>query len=98
MDASHSAMNAVSSHPKLKCQILLREGVCAAGSYLEGLLEVDSRTDVGLGLGSMVVELVGTEGQSRTTGSSLDTVRATRRMDGTLSGTGDAALGRRLRR
>ena len=57
-------MNEVNSHPKLRVQILLRQGVSQAGSTLSALLEVDSRAEFELGLGTMIVELIGTEGES----------------------------------
>ncbi|KAL7415170.1 hypothetical protein BDY24DRAFT_369433 [Mrakia frigida] len=60
MDSTH-AMNEISTHPKLKVQLLLRQGVTSAGSTLSALLEVDSRAEFELGLGTMIVELVGTE-------------------------------------
>lgn len=63
MDSTH-AMNEISSHSKLKVQLLLRPGVTSAGSTLSALLEVDSKAEFELGLGTMIVELVGTEGES----------------------------------
>lgn len=57
-------MNEVNHHPKLNVQILLRQGVSQAGSTLSALLEVDSRAESEIGLGSMIVELIGTEGES----------------------------------
>jgi hypothetical protein len=56
-------MNASPHHPKVKVSCTLSDPLYVAGGFVAGKMEVECKTDKGLGLGIMVVELFAIEGQ-----------------------------------
>ena len=56
-------MNASPHHPKVKVTCKLSDPLYVAGGFVAGKMEVECRTDKGLGLGVIMVELFAIEGQ-----------------------------------
>ena len=56
-------MNASPHHPKVKVSCKLSDPLYVAGGFVAGKMEVECRTDKGLGLGVMMAELSAIEGQ-----------------------------------
>ena len=56
-------MNASPLHPKVRVTCKLSDPLYVAGSFIAGKMEVECRTDKGLGLGVIMVELFAVEGQ-----------------------------------
>ena len=56
-------MNATPHHSKVKVSVTLSDSFYIAGSVVTGKLALESRTDKGLGLGIIMVELVAIEGR-----------------------------------
>ena len=56
-------MNASPHHPKVKVSCKLSDPLYVAGGFVAGKMEVECRTDNGLGLGVIMVELFAIEGQ-----------------------------------
>ena len=56
-------MNASPHHPKVKVTCQLSDPLYVAGGFIAGKMEVECRTDKGLGLGVIMVELSAIEGQ-----------------------------------
>ena len=56
-------MNASPHHPKVKVSCILSDPLYVAGGFVTGKMEVECRTDKGLGLGVIMVELFAVEGQ-----------------------------------
>jgi hypothetical protein len=56
-------MNASPHHPKVRVTCKLSDPLYVAGSLIAGKMEVECRTDKGLGLGVIMVELFAVEGQ-----------------------------------
>ena len=56
-------MNASPHHPKVKVTCKLSDPLYVAGGLVAGKMEVECRTDKGLGLGVIMVELSAIEGQ-----------------------------------
>ena len=56
-------MNASPHHPKVKVTCKLSDPLYVAGGFIAGKMEVECRTDKGLGLGVIMAELSAIEGQ-----------------------------------
>ena len=56
-------MNASPHHPKVRVACKLSDPLYVAGGFIAGKMEVECRTDKGLGLGVIMVELFAVEGQ-----------------------------------
>lgn len=56
-------MNASPYHSKVKVSCKLSDPLYVAGGFVAGKMEVECRTDKGLGLGVIMVELSAIEGQ-----------------------------------
>ena len=56
-------MNASPHHPKVKVTCILSDPLYVAGGLVAGKMEVECRTEKGLGLGIVMVELFAIEGQ-----------------------------------
>ena len=56
-------MNASPHHPKVKVTCILSDPLYVAGGLVAGKVEVECRTEKGLGLGVIMVELFAIEGQ-----------------------------------
>ncbi len=57
------AMNVTQHHPKVRVTLGLANRVFVSGDELRGKFVVESRTETGLGLGTIAVELVATQGE-----------------------------------
>ena len=57
-------MNASPHHSKVKVSLTLADNLFVAGGFIAGKMEVECRTDKGLGLNVMMVELFAVEGPS----------------------------------
>jgi len=57
-------MNASPYHPKVKVTCKLSDPRYVAGDFVAGKMEVECKTDKGLGLGVIMVELTAIEGSS----------------------------------
>lgn len=55
-------MNASTNHPKVKVSCVLSDPLYVAGGLVAGKMEVECRTDKGLGLSVIMVELFAIEG------------------------------------
>ena len=55
-------MNATQTHSKVRVTTSLSAPVFVAGGEISGKMELDCRTDKGLGINTMMVELVATQG------------------------------------
>lgn len=55
-------MNATQTHPKVRVSVSLGSPVFVAGEEITGKMELDCRSDKGLGISIMMVELVATQG------------------------------------
>lgn len=55
-------MNATQTHSKVRVSLSLSSAIFVAGDEITGKMEMDCRADKGLGIGSMMVELVATQG------------------------------------
>lgn len=58
-------MNSTPHHSKIKVSVTLSDPFYIAGNAITGKMELESRTDKGLGLGIIMVELVAIEGGNR---------------------------------
>ena len=56
-------MNASPNHPKVRVTCKLSDPLYVAGDFVAGKMEVECRTDKGLGLGVIMVDLFAVEGQ-----------------------------------
>ena len=56
-------MNASQNHPKVRVSCKLSDPLYVAGGFVAGKMEVECRTDKGLALGVIMVELSAIEGQ-----------------------------------
>jgi hypothetical protein len=56
-------MNASPHHSKVRVSCKLSDPLYVAGGFVAGKMEVECRTDKGLGLGVIMVELLAIEGQ-----------------------------------
>ncbi|KAI0791168.1 hypothetical protein C8Q75DRAFT_756975 [Abortiporus biennis] len=54
-------MNASPNHPKVKTTLKFADAQFVAGSFIAGKMEMECKTDKGLGIGIIMVELVATE-------------------------------------
>jgi len=55
-------MNTTSHHPKVRVGLELSSSVFVAGDEITGKMEMECRTDKGLGISDMIVELIATQG------------------------------------
>lgn len=55
-------MNASPNHPKVKVSITLSDPTFVAGGAVTGKMEMECKTDKGLGIGIIMVELFAVEG------------------------------------
>ena len=55
-------MNASPHHPKVRVTCTLSDPLYVAGGFIAGKMEVECRTDKGLGLGVIMAELSAVEG------------------------------------
>lgn len=58
------AMNASPHHSKVKVTLTMGNTLYVAGGYVSGKMEMECRTDKGLGIGTMMVELTAVQGMS----------------------------------
>lgn len=56
-------MNASPHHPKVKVTCILSDPRYVAGDFVAGKMEVECKTDKGLGIGVIIAELTAIEGQ-----------------------------------
>ena len=56
-------MNASPHHPKVRVACKLSDPLYVAGGFVAGKMEVECKTDKGLALGVIMVELFAVEGQ-----------------------------------
>jgi hypothetical protein len=55
-------MNATSNHPKVKVSLTLADTRFIAGGLVAGKMEMECKSDKGLGINVMMVELFGIQG------------------------------------
>jgi hypothetical protein len=60
-------MNALTHHSKVKVVLTLPDKLYVAGHHVSGKMEMECRTDRGLGIGIMMVELFAIQGELHST-------------------------------